>query len=128
MWTAHEGDGMAACRSSQNTWVHVRVHKEGRGARELGYIASVRAGPCQEGPRMRGYISGCVKKGVGHGTMREGGQTRAEGAQGVQGAHGTCWGEGAGHFEGGHRACMWLWLGLGHMKGMQDVCGMAVAH
>ena len=33
-----------------------------------------------------------------------------------------------GHIEGGRGACVRSWLALGHMKGMWDVCGMAVAH
>ena len=33
-----------------------------------------------------------------------------------------------GHIEGGCGMCMRSWLGLGHMKGMWDACGMVAAH
>ena len=33
-----------------------------------------------------------------------------------------------GCIEGGRGTCVRLWLGLGHMKGAQDVSWMAVAH
>ena len=34
----------------------------------------------------------------------------------------------SGRVKGGHGACMRSWLGLGHMKGVWDACGMAAAH
>ena len=33
----------------------------------------------------------------------------------------------SGCIEGGHGICVRSWLGLGHMKGMWDACGMVAA-
>ena len=33
----------------------------------------------------------------------------------------------SGRIEGGCSTCMRSWLGLGHMKGMWDACGMVAA-
>ena len=34
----------------------------------------------------------------------------------------------SGHIEGGRSACVRLWLGLGHMKGVWDASGMVAVH
>ena len=55
-----------------------------------------------------GYV-GCIWDGGG--TSRRGGARQ----------------NASGHIEGGRGVCMRSWLGLGHMEGMWDACGMVAA-